>query len=383
MDSKAQKNKKTAPKPLNVLELMNFAAPYPGNFFRCLTALEQEISARGGSVVYVMPERAAGLDWVEREIRLGRNICFLPQERLKAAKILADTMKSRRVNIVHSHFIDAGMYIPLRLARLRYRGAAHIFHAHSIPSFNTGSPVDLLRRFLLNAKIHVCVSGAVADAYSKAHRKCITVINAVDFSRFDNVPADEKKLPDGTDEKKSLLMFGYSFVIKGIDTALNALESYDGKHGYTLMICSSRGVENATAQVRQTLGEIPDWVEFLEPRDDIAAHYAKADAFLSASRYEGFGYAVAEAAVMKLPLILSSIPAHRELAFPHAEYFEPDNKLALYEAICAAFSKSAEEKAKEISENEAYARKQFGIGRWAVETADILENINEKTEMNQ
>ena len=376
MDSKAQKNKKTAPKPLNVLELMNFAAPYPGNFFRCLTALEQEISARGGSVVYVMPERAAGLDWVEREIRLGRNICFLPQERLKAAKILADTMKSRRVNIVHSHFIDAGMYIPLRLARLRYRGAAHIFHAHSIPSFNTGSPVDLLRRFLLNAKIHVCVSGAVAEVYSKAHRKCVTVINAIDFSRLEKAVVPEKESVKGSNEKKALLMFGYDFAIKGIDTVLKSLETYDSKHNYTVMICSSRGVENAAAQVRQTLGDVPDWVELLPPTDNIAAYYSRADAFVSASRREGFGYAVVEAAVMNLPLVLSSIPAHRELALPHAGYFETDNIRELYDTLEVAFTKNAEKTTKETTENAVFARDRFGIDRWVTETVNLLEKTN-------
>lgn len=374
---------KEAENQITVLELMDYAVRYSGNFIRSMRALTSALASRGARTILVFPVRASNREWIPDLAQAGLDVRFAPEGFFSRVWFIYNILRKEKVTVIHSHFINSAFYFPLACSRLLKPGVRHVFHAHSMPSFNTGSPFDFIRRVLLGAKIYVCVSSAVAGAYSKAYRKCITVINAVDFSRLKKVPVHEKENMNGTDEKKSLLMFGYSFPIKGIDMVLNTLEKYDTRHNYTLMICSARGVEDAAAQVRQTLGVIPDWVQLLPPRDDIAVHYAKADAFLSASRHEGFGYAVVEAAAMHLPLILSSIPAHLELAFPYAEFFEMDNKRALYEAISSAFLKKAEDIAKETMENAAYAHNQFSLGRWAAETADILVNANKIVEMNQ
>lgn len=373
MDLKAQKVKKTALKPLNVLELMNFAAPYPGNFFRSLAALEKEISARGGSVVYVIPERAAGLDWVEREIRLGRNICFLPQERLKAAKMLVNVMKSHNVNVVHSHFIDAGMYVPLRLARLRYRGAAHVFHAHSTPRFRIGGAADAVRKYLVGAGRYLCVSPDVAARYTRGGRRCRVVPNAVDFARlevkepaaqaFDGIPAG----------KKAVLMFGYNFEIKGIDYVLKALEECDAGHEYTLMICAAGHTGKAQEGVVELLGAVPEWVKILPAREDIAAYYAAADLFVSASRTEGMSYAVIEAAYCGLPIVLSDIEANKAVGLPHAEFFKTQDGRSFYGALGRAAGLSPEEMGLHAAENKCYCLERFGLDAWANSVADILQ----------
>lgn len=54
---------------------------------------------------------------------------------------------------------------------------------------------------------------------------------------------------------------------------------------------------------------------------DAASVLKNYDLFISASLFEGFGIGVAEAMAMKLPVVLSDIPAHRELALDHAYYF--------------------------------------------------------------
>lgn len=54
---------------------------------------------------------------------------------------------------------------------------------------------------------------------------------------------------------------------------------------------------------------------------DAASVLKDYDLFISASLFEGFGIGVAEAMAMKLPVVLSDIPAHRELALDHAYYF--------------------------------------------------------------
>jgi len=375
MNTKAREVRQAAPKQLSVLELMNFAAPYPGNFIRSLSALEKEISARGGSVAFVMPERAAGLDWVEAQIRSGKNIFFLPDERFAAVKTLALLMKSRGINIVHSHFIDAGMYIPLRLARLRYRGAAHIFHAHSTPRFRIGGAADGIRKKLVGAQQYLCVSPDVAARYTRGGRNCRVVPNAVDFSRLEEKPARERErasigIPAG---KKAVMMFGYNFEIKGIDYVLKALEECDAGHEYTLMICAAGHTGKAQEGVVELLGAVPEWVKILPAREDIAAYYAAADLFVSASRTEGMSYAVIEAAYCGLPIVLSDIEANKAVGLPHAEFFKTQDGRSFYGALGRAAGLSPEEMGLYAAENKCYCLERFGLDAWANSVADILQ----------
>jgi len=373
MNERPHRAKTASPGPMSVLELMNFAAPYPGNFFRSLSALEKEISARRGSVVYVMPERAAGLEWVETEMRAGKKILFLPRERLQAEKTLKDIIKSRGINIVHSHFIDAGMYIPLRLARLRYRRAAHIFHAHSTPRFRIGGPADFVRKHLVGAQQYLCVSPDVAARYTRGGRRCRVVPNAVDFARlevkepaaqaFDGIPAG----------KKAVLMFGYNFEIKGIDYVLKALEECDAGHEYTLMICAAGHTGKAQEGVVELLGAVPEWVKILPAREDIAAYYAAADLFVSASRTEGMSYAVIEAAYCGLPIVLSDIEANKAVGLPHAEFFKTQDGRSFYGALGRAAGLSPEEMGLHAAENKCYCLERFGLDAWANSVADILQ----------
>jgi glycosyltransferase involved in cell wall biosynthesis len=90
------------------------------------------------------------------------------------------------------------------------------------------------------------------------------------------------------------------------------------------------------------------------------------DAFVLPSTYEGFGIAVAEAAAIGLPLILSSIPVFREITDNNAVFFDPYKPEDFNKSIewfknnpnaVNAMSLKAQQYVKKISSRKSYLTK--------------------------
>lgn len=72
--------------------------------------------------------------------------------------------------------------------------------------------------------------------------------------------------------------------------------------------------------------------------DDVLALMRNSIAVLNPSRFEGWSSSVEEAKSMGKPVILSHIGAHREQSPANASYFDPDDALALSEALADAWT---------------------------------------------
>lgn len=329
-----------------VLELMNYAAPYTGNFIPSVVSLAERLKERRMDTVFVFAQKAQTREWIEALRKAGYPIYFLPKQPFAAARLLRRICRKHQVTLVHSHFIDHTFYLPLRIA-CAGNGTRHVFHAHSMPRFSRkGLP---LRRALLHADTLICVSDAVRKAYEAlGFGPCVVVENGVAFDRL--CAGDSVDVP-----KPLVLMFGYDFSIKGVDTALDALAQFDPSHRYTLGLCVAGHEPQARAALTERFGGVPQWVRLLPPRTDVGAYYRVSDVFLSASRTEGMPYAVIEAAYCGLPLALSDIPQHRALGLSGVQFFPPGDAKALFAAI---------ESAKAAPQNRARAAERFSVGAW-------------------
>ncbi len=88
----------------------------------------------------------------------------------------------------------------------------------------------------------------------------------------------------------------------------------------------------------------------------LAELYSHARVFVLPSSHEGQPIAVLEAASYGLPLILSDIPAHREIALPSARYFEVGDIATLAEQLEALFAMPAVEKLDAVERARLMAR---------------------------
>ncbi|MCU0791563.1 MAG: glycosyltransferase family 4 protein [Opitutaceae bacterium] len=71
---------------------------------------------------------------------------------------------------------------------------------------------------------------------------------------------------------------------------------------------------------------------------ELAAAYAGASAFVFPSLWEGFGLPIIEAAAAGCPLVLSDIPAFREVAGERACFFDPCSPVSLADALSRALA---------------------------------------------
>ena len=344
-----------------VLELLNYAAPYAGNFLSSIRALADALRGRGAETVLVFPESARSRAWapaLERDFP----VYYLPHGTAKAAGLLRRVIRKHDVKCVHSHFTDSHFYLPLRIALLG-KPIPHVYHAHSLPHFSRGSMA--LRRRIIHADRILCVSETVQSAYLAAgFSGCVLVPNGVDLERLQQTQTIRCPHP-------FVLLFGYDFRIKGIDVALDAFGRYDPEHRFTLGICVAGHGDQAREALCARFGAVPEWVQLLPPREDVGTYYRAADVFLSASRTEGMPYAVLEGAYCGLPLALSDIPQHRQLGLPRAEWFPTEDAQALFDCVCRAVQTT------ETAQNAAYVAEKFSLQTW---TQNVLLQLFPKKE---
>ena len=136
---------------------------------------------------------------------------------------------------------------------------------------------------------------------------------------------------------KTFIMVGSIEPRKGHEVVLSAFEKlWSLGYNYNLCILGTIGamVERFIERIKNH-EELNKRLFFIEtpPDDELTYCYKNASALIFASRAEGFGLPIIEAAQFNLPLILSDIPVFKEIAGDNAVYFKVFDCDALAEAL--------------------------------------------------
>lgn len=331
---------------------------------RSMLALERALESAGSTCVFVLPAAAERFDWVNELRQAGKKIFFATGGVVKDARLLVSLVERYRIDVLHSHFASAGMLLAVRLARLAWPEVGWVAHVHNHERGRSRLK-NLLKRTLVAADRYVGVSEHVrADLLARGYdpRKCVSVPNAVDFSRLDGAAA-----APAHDGRKKVLMFGFDFERKGVDIALEALGRYDSAHEMLLMIVLAANFDAVRSRIERMFGRIPAWVELLPPDDNVAAYYRIADVFISPSREEGLPYALIEAAYCGLRLVASDIGGQTALGIPGLAHFKSEDPRGLYDALRAENSSPAPAR--------DYVVKRFRLEKWVRDIVGLYAGL--------
>ncbi len=149
----------------------------------------------------------------------------------------------------------------------------------------------------------IAVSNEVREfvvKYGYPNNRITTIVNGIDLSRI-----TANKITPNNALKTFFALTGRSINVKGIDIVLSASDIVRQKGlEFNLMLTESPEV---CEYLKNKYVKIPSWIILKKPTDNISSLFDLADCFISASRFETFSYAIAEATYYGIPVISSDI----------------------------------------------------------------------------
>jgi glycosyltransferase involved in cell wall biosynthesis len=153
-----------------------------------------------------------------------------------------------------------------------------------------------------------------------------------------------------------------------VDVALEAMGEVARHNESILLLVGGKALQ---AFVQGQRGAIPAYARIVPPREDVADLFAAADVFLSASRHEGFSYAIGEALANGLPSVVSDIPAVRWAREGGVIFFPPDDVRAMARRIEEVLRWTPERRTAASSRAREFAASQLSLERWAARIAAV------------
>lgn len=335
-----------------------------------------------------------------RDSPLRRELDFLPPENLftlaprnaldiSAALKLAGVAREKKVDVIHAHL--ARDYVPASFAARRTPAARLVVTRHVL------FPLSRIhRRPLSNVSRVIAVSGAVARALRERRvfdeGKIRVVTNGVDVARFADARREHERArredgsawheseggPDGARGKFRVGIVGELSEVKGQEVFVRAASVVREKFGdgveFVVVGNNSTRAGEYRERVERLIVELglKDCVRLAGRCDDVARLLASLDVFVSASRTESFGMAMAEALACGVPVVATATEGAREVVEDgHTGLIVPiGDSSAMAAAIVSLLEDDERRLAFGASASES-ARARFGLERMTAETERV------------
>lgn len=191
--------------------------------------------------------------------------------------------------------------------------------------------------------------GGLAYWRSAGERRLHVVPNGIPFEEIVETPPGSV-VELGIDPAGKLVLFGGRMVeSKNVESLIAALARIADEVPFAAVLCGDGQRRPALERLAGELG-VRHRVRFPGYVSNLWSLMKRADAFVSLSRYEGCPNVVMEAMACGCPLVVSDIPAHREILDDRSAVFvDPDEPAVVAEALRATLCRvtAAQARARE------------------------------------
>jgi len=311
----------------------------PGGAEHMLLTLASGLAARGHEIVPVGPDDRSA--WLGDEFRARG---FSPERYsmrrlvdLRCLRGIAETLRQRAVDVVHSHEFTMGVY-GSAAARLIHR--PHVLTMHG-GRYYAGK---VQRRLALSiaARSSQAIVG-VSEASARDLERTLRLRAGIARSIPNGVPPREgdrhhvRRELALADDEHLIVAVGNLYPVKGHAVLLRALGSVHQTHPLLRwhLAIAGRGAEERSLRDVACAAGIADRVHLLGYRDDVGDLLAGADVYAMPSLSEGLPLALLEAMAAGLPIVASAVGGIPEAARDgvHALLVPPDDDAALAAAL--------------------------------------------------
>lgn len=353
---------------MNILYVCEYESIYAGNFIESILTLHSIVEGEASCIL--LPEGAKNKAWISQIVECGIHVFYKSEKWMEEYKIIKSICCKYRIDIVYHHFYKLGDCIATRLLCWKWKKLKYVIHWHNEYKVSDSSFREALKKWIFHADMHIGCGELVAEEVARAgYKNVFCVNNGIFFKRMENW----RKLNIGGG--LNLLIFAsYSYKAKGIDIAVRAVKRCrEQQVEANLIIVDDRHMEGLVR--KECGGEIPSWITILPGREDVASYYHSVDAYLNASRSEGFCYASVEAVYCGIQVIQSNTPGNR-LDIPNTYIFESENVEQLVEKILQFSLEKGKDSSKRLAQKE-YVEKKYGIEQWSKEIYTLLKQLCE------
>lgn len=350
-------------KAQGILHFADFKSPCRGNFINSLEYLRAAAESQGYETVYLFPSATAKREWAQ-DLKEEATVYFLGDSLLQNVKTVRGIIKRHNIGVIHSHFYKLPYLFTFELASV-FCKVKQVVHLHCALTIHSGF-ARAIEKLLLKGKTFIgCSEKLTADAKTYYPKNpSFTAKNAIWFPRLDEYEALDKASLGLSTSAKTLMMFGFLYEVKGVDLALEAVsELNESGEDLQLILILTSNVDEIKGKITKRFGSIPAWLHLLPPRNDIASYYRLCDVFLAPSRSEGLPYSVVEASYLKIPVVLSDIPAHASLKLQCGYYFESENVGQLKGSLSDALG--SEKLSDAFAAQSEQIKKDYQLSTWA------------------
>jgi glycosyltransferase involved in cell wall biosynthesis len=309
-----------------ICHISNFQPEYGGSFIDSLLALSQHCwCSYRIRTVCIFPHRAKDRAWIKKFDDQGVLYGFVPRRKNISRDVQA-ILQGYNPIILHSHFFLFDLSAIIIKIRF-YRNLKIVWHYHSQPSPALRQKIKNLFKLGLIFGIWGDRCIAVGDGVFRtlqhvglSEAKSVLIHNSADTSRFipnREVRSSARQFLKASQGSTVFLLLGYSPLIKGVDIFVKAaaealVGAMPGNGLAKLFVIVGRHETKDFVSQLPGASQLGDALLVIDPVEDFSFLLNGVDVLVSASRSEGFGYAVIEAMAAEKLVLCSDIDPVRE-----------------------------------------------------------------------